>query len=265
MKCPCRIFISIADGKPTQQHLPVLLQLQRRAYWLLDLTEDKDLVLVHYLHVVKLPAGSESPEHPSATPASARAAAPFTFQPPATPGMAADTISSMLGRAPSPMQYPDPGPTFPGHSSGGSSSSASPMMLDLQQPAPSLRPPDPYMPLLPSMSLDSFFTAVDDHQGQAMRPLLSSSGSINLEPIILDSFGNAAEPSQAVPMDSLTLPGDLGNDWRVSPEYPLQTSVQPVMELLDVGQGDGDTCQQFQQRRLSPPDFSHACSQELKL
>ena len=234
-----------------QQHLAVLVQLQRRAYWLLDLTEDKDLVLVHYLHVVKLPAGSESPDHPSATPASAGAAAPFTFQPPATPGMATDTIPSMLGRAPSPMQYSDPGPVFPGHSSGGSSSSASPMMLDLQQPAPSLRPPDPYMPLLPSMSLDSFFTAVDDHQGQAMRPLLSSSGSINLEPIPLDSFSNAAEPSQAVPMDSLTVPGDLGNEWRVSPEHPLQTSAWAMMQLLDIGQGDSTPGGNLNSRELT--------------
>ncbi|KAK9835470.1 hypothetical protein WJX74_000883 [Apatococcus lobatus] len=204
-------------------------QLQRRAYWLLDLTEDKDLVLVHYLHIVKPPpAGSEPLDTSSATPGSARASAPTRFQNPAATDMLADTVPGSLSRAPSPMQHSDREPSFPGHSSRGSCSSPSPMMLDLQAPAASLPPPDPYMPLLPSMSLDSFFTAVDDHQGHSLRPLPSNGSSINLEPIILDSFSDAAELQPGVPMDSLTLPANLGNEWRApTPEVKFEECAMP--------------------------------------
>lgn len=200
----------------------MFLQLQRRAYWLLDLTEDKDLVLVHYLQIMKpSSAGIEPCDLPSVAPGSARTATPSIFQHPPLPGMLDDTGSASPSRASSPMQAQSSGPepVLPGHSSGGSSCSVSPMMLDLQQPATSLQPPDPYMPLLPSMSLDSFFAAVDDPRGLSLRPLPSCSSNINLGPINLDHLGSAAELQPGAPMDSLTLSADLANHWQVIPQH----------------------------------------------
>ncbi len=214
-------------------------QLQRRAYWLLDGSHDEDLVLVHYLHVVKS-AVNDSGE--AATPAR-------QMSRPATPSFVPAT-STDHSSPPGSTSAGSDGQTYPHAqhpfhaqrqrhqqqqqqqqqqqsqgqaegeqpmlheasraSDGASASSATPMMLDPRQPAQSI-PPDPYMPLLPSMSLDSFFMAVDDQHCPPLRPLRSH-GS-------LDPFHNLEELAVGTPMDSLTLSG---TDWRVSASLAVQ-------------------------------------------
>ena len=209
-------------------------QLQRRAYWLLDTSEDEDLVLVHYLHVAKPSQLAINDPSESSTPAhmSPRAAMPSSLQPDQSstdqssqPGSAGGHSNGQAHNPPkqpfheSQQQQQQDGEALlqdaARASDGTSASSASPMMLDAQQPSQSI-PPDPYMPLLPSMSLDSFFMAVDEQHCQPLRPLLPSNGSI-------DPFNNLDELAVEPPMSSLTLSG---TDWRVRFEASLHNALQ---------------------------------------
>ena len=231
-------------------------QLQRRAYWLLEADGNLDLVLVHYLHIMKppqhasndiitsavlsehsrsrgttpsaaLPQSRASPDRASGSgsplnlPSPCHAAAPDdrSFfdrhqqqqqQQQQQHGVCALSQDPSLHEHLPPLQPKQPQQPQqlqpPGHSCGASSSSASPMVLDLQQPCQSARP-DPYMPLLPSMSLDSFFMAVDEQQAQPLS-FLPSGGSTGLDPLASLDELIAGHPMEG----SLPLSGA---DWQV--------------------------------------------------
>ena len=164
---------------------------------------------MHYLHVAKpsQPAvndltESSGPVHNASRPATPSATQASPQDEPSPPAFSSKGRKESSAQQPTQqLQQQQPGLHDGARTS--DASSDSPMLLDSQQ---SLQnpPPDPYMPLLPSMSLDSFFMAVDDQQCPPLRPLRSNSS--------LDPFNSIDELSVGAPMDSLTLSG---TDWRV--------------------------------------------------